>query len=105
LLRKQDTGTTLTDAERHEAEGLVDLADLLSLLRLRSERMSSIGFQPVLFKRTSAAFPAAQKLNLKPPIDRVPSQSHGIRTASPCSFSLQCQSAEQGIGYSLGNLI
>ena len=41
LLDKQDTGTTLTDAERHEAEGLVDLAELLSLLRLRSERMSS----------------------------------------------------------------
>jgi hypothetical protein len=41
LLDKQDTGTTLTDAERREAEGLVDLAELLSLLRLRSERMSS----------------------------------------------------------------
>jgi hypothetical protein len=41
LLDKQDTGTTLTDAERHEAEGLVDLAALLSLLRLWSERMSS----------------------------------------------------------------
>ena len=41
LLDKQDTGATLTDAERHEAEGLVDLAELLSLLRLRSERMSS----------------------------------------------------------------
>jgi hypothetical protein len=41
LLDKQDTGTTLTDAERHEAEGLVDLAELLSLLRLRSERISS----------------------------------------------------------------
>jgi hypothetical protein len=38
LLDKQDTGTTLTYAERHEAEGLVDLAELLSLLRLRSER-------------------------------------------------------------------
>lgn len=41
LLDKQNTGTTLTDAERHEAEGLVDLAELLSLLRLRSDRMSS----------------------------------------------------------------
>jgi hypothetical protein len=41
LLDRQDTGTTLSDAERHEAEGLVDLAELLSLLRLRSERMSS----------------------------------------------------------------
>jgi hypothetical protein len=41
LLDKQDTGTTLTDAERHEADGLVDLAELLSLLRVRSERLSS----------------------------------------------------------------
>ena len=39
-LDKQDTGTP-TDAERHEADGSVDLAELLSLLRLRSERTSS----------------------------------------------------------------
>lgn len=36
LLDKQDRGETLTDDERAEAEGLVDLADLLSLLKLRS---------------------------------------------------------------------
>jgi len=42
LLDKQDRGQPLTDAERHEAEGLVDLADLLSLLRLRAERPSRI---------------------------------------------------------------
>jgi hypothetical protein len=36
LLDKHDSGQPLTDAERHEAEGLVDLADLLSLLRLAS---------------------------------------------------------------------
>ena len=41
LLDKQDTGTMLTDAKRHQAEGLVDLAELLWLLRLQSERMSS----------------------------------------------------------------
>jgi hypothetical protein len=41
LLAKQDSGQPLTDAERHEAEGLVDLADLLSLLRLRAERPAS----------------------------------------------------------------
>ena len=35
LLDKQDRGEPLTDDERVEAEGLVDLADLLSLLRLR----------------------------------------------------------------------
>jgi hypothetical protein len=37
LLDKQDQGTPLTDAERLAAEGLVDLAELLSLLRMRSE--------------------------------------------------------------------
>ena len=42
LLDKKDSGQLLTDAEQHEAEGLVDLADLLSLLRLRVERPSSI---------------------------------------------------------------
>lgn len=41
LLDKQDEGMPLTDAEQREAEGLVDLAELLSLLRMRSERMSS----------------------------------------------------------------
>jgi hypothetical protein len=38
LLDAQDAGRTLTEAERAEAEGLVDLADLLTLLRLRAER-------------------------------------------------------------------
>ena len=42
LLDRQDGGQPLTDAERHEAEGLVDLADLLSLLRLRLERLSKL---------------------------------------------------------------
>lgn len=41
LLDRQDAGQSLTPAERREAEGLVDLADLLSLLRLRAERLSS----------------------------------------------------------------
>ena len=41
LLDRQDSGQPLTPAERSEAEGLVDLADLLSLLRLRAERLSS----------------------------------------------------------------
>src|SRR5271166_2743178 len=39
LLDKQDTGTKLTEAELREANGLVDLAELLSLLRLRLERV------------------------------------------------------------------
>ena len=38
LLDRQDRGTPLTTAERQEAEGLVNLADLLTLLRLRLER-------------------------------------------------------------------
>ncbi|WP_439623442.1 hypothetical protein [Gemmata sp.] len=37
LLDRQDAGTPLTEAERGEAEGLVELAERLSLLRLRSE--------------------------------------------------------------------
>jgi len=40
LLDKQDEGTHLTDEERSEAEGLVDLAEMLSLLRLRATRTS-----------------------------------------------------------------
>jgi len=39
LLDKQDQKKRLTAAERREAEGLVDLAELLSLLRLRVERV------------------------------------------------------------------
>ena len=38
LLDRQDAGVTLTTAERQEAEGLVKLAELLSLLQLRAER-------------------------------------------------------------------
>jgi hypothetical protein len=40
LLDRQDSDGPLSDAERNEAEGLVDLADLLSLLRLRAERVN-----------------------------------------------------------------
>jgi hypothetical protein len=40
LLDRQDSGTPLTEQEREEAEGLVDLADFLTLLRLRAERLS-----------------------------------------------------------------
>ena len=36
LLDKQDSGAPLTPDEQAEAEGLVDLADLLTLLRLRA---------------------------------------------------------------------
>ncbi len=39
LLDRQDRGEELTPAERMEAEGLVNLAELLSLLRLRAQRV------------------------------------------------------------------
>lgn len=40
LLDKQDGGHALSTNEKREAEGLVDVADLLSLLRLRTERLN-----------------------------------------------------------------
>jgi hypothetical protein len=40
LLDRQDSGQPLTVRERDEAEGLVDLAEFLTLLRLRAERMT-----------------------------------------------------------------
>src|SRR2546426_10102662 len=41
LLDKQDQGQSLTPAEKREAEGLVDLAEVLSLIRLRARRLSN----------------------------------------------------------------
>lgn len=38
LLDRQDSGQRLTPAERKEADGLVNLAEMLSLLRSRAER-------------------------------------------------------------------
>ncbi len=38
LLDRQDRGQALSRAERDEAEGLVDLAEFLTLLRLRAQR-------------------------------------------------------------------
>ena len=38
LLDRQSAGKKLSAAERNEAEGLVNLSELLSLLRLRAER-------------------------------------------------------------------
>ena len=40
LLDRQDRGEGLSAAERKEAEGLVDLVELLSLLRLRTRQAS-----------------------------------------------------------------
>lgn len=39
LLNRQDSGEALTPTERQEAEGLVELAEFLSLLRLQSQRV------------------------------------------------------------------
>lgn len=41
LLDLQDANGALTPEERREAEGLADLAELLSLLRVRAERHAS----------------------------------------------------------------
>jgi hypothetical protein len=41
LLDRQDSGKRLTAAERKEAEGLVNLSEMLSLLRLRVQRAHS----------------------------------------------------------------
>jgi hypothetical protein len=38
LLDRQDQGGSLAAAERREAEGLVTLAELMTLLRFRAER-------------------------------------------------------------------
>ena len=40
LLDRQDSGEPLTAAERDEAQGLVNLAEFLTLLRLRAERIA-----------------------------------------------------------------
>jgi len=40
LLDRQDQGQPLTSAEREEAQGLVDMAEWLSLLRLQARRIS-----------------------------------------------------------------
>lgn len=43
LLDRQDQGNNLTPAERQEAEGLVELAEMLSLLQLRARRVTQRG--------------------------------------------------------------
>ena len=40
LLDRQDSGQPLSASERDEAEGLVNLAEFLTLLRLRAERIA-----------------------------------------------------------------
>ncbi|HEV3003436.1 MAG TPA: hypothetical protein VGX78_03200 [Pirellulales bacterium] len=40
LLDRQDAGQPLTAQERNEAEGLADLSEFLTLLRLRAERLA-----------------------------------------------------------------
>jgi hypothetical protein len=41
LLDRQDGGAALTPAERREAEGLVELAEMISLLKLRASAAQS----------------------------------------------------------------
>jgi hypothetical protein len=40
LLDRQDSGQPLTAQEREEAEGLVEMSEFLTLLRLRAERLA-----------------------------------------------------------------
>jgi hypothetical protein len=40
LLDRQDAGQALSPEERAEAEGLVNVAEFLTLLRLRAERLT-----------------------------------------------------------------
>jgi hypothetical protein len=40
LLDRQDAGLPLSVAEKDEAQGLVDLAEFFTLLRLRKERIA-----------------------------------------------------------------
>lgn len=42
LLDRQDEEGVLTEAERLEAEGLVDVEDMLTLLRAKSERAARL---------------------------------------------------------------
>jgi len=46
LLDRQEKGVPLKEAERREAEGLVELAELLTLLRLRAEGAARKGVTP-----------------------------------------------------------
>jgi hypothetical protein len=46
LLDRQDRGELLTPAERSQAEGIVNLAEMLTLLRLRAERAPQQQTQP-----------------------------------------------------------
>ena len=46
LLDRQDRGEPLTPDERQEAEGLVNLAERLLLLRLRAQRIAEHGSDP-----------------------------------------------------------
>jgi hypothetical protein len=41
LLDRQDAGNPLNEVEKAEAEGLVNLAEFLTLLRLRADRATS----------------------------------------------------------------
>ena len=42
LLDRQDRGTPLSAAEKQEAEGLVELSELLSLIKLRAQRAGNL---------------------------------------------------------------
>ncbi len=67
LLDRQDRGEKLTSAERKEAEGLVDLAEMLTLLRLRAKEIKNQSLEESanLYAEIYAEDEELQKLNLK----------------------------------------
>jgi len=67
LLDRQDKGETLTSNERDEAAGLVDLAEMLSLLRLRATKVKNQSLEESadLYAEIYAEGEELQQLNSK----------------------------------------
>ena len=65
LLDRQDSGKKLSSAEKKEAEGLVDLAETLSLLRLRAKKVKkqSLEKSAILYAEIYAEDRDLQELN------------------------------------------
>ncbi len=60
LLDRQDQGTPLSLAERQQAEGLVELSELLSLIKLRAERASHLAHDSRLATLQIACVPGRE---------------------------------------------
>src|SRR5215470_3093494 len=80
LLDRQDRGAGLTPAERAEAEGLVDLAELLALLRLRTQRVWQEGSHGHELYSCRVAATRRAKGNGALPGPRGPAHAQGVRS-------------------------